>query len=379
MPKTVTVEADDADNEVPERSIREELEAARDEVAARQEEHGENESTPAPESPQGSAESRTRDARGQFAPTSGNAGNEPTPPRSQSPDSGTQQRVVADVPAPVVLPPPRGWSDPEKALWAKVPPEVQHVINRRETDVARKIAEQDEVRLVGKGFMEASTEYGPLIQARGGNPVALYREFLGILNRLQTSDPAGRAQLFQQVAAQNGVDLRVLAQPGPGAPAQPPPPPQVPLQTLVNTQVQQALKEQRQAEAREREQAEMQATSAEIETFRSKVNEHGQPAYPYFDHVTSLMASIIGSGTTASLEEAYQLAVKAHPETSKLIEQATVAAQKVAEEKRRKAEKARRAGGSIRGGIGGSPGMPEGNRSIRDELKAAFAEANARI
>jgi hypothetical protein len=79
------------------------------------------------------------------------------------------------------------------------------------------------------------------------------------------------------------------------------------------------------------------------------------------------------------LEEAYQLAVKAHPETSKLITQAEQAQVKAKEEAQRKAQAKRRAAGSIRGGPGSSS-QPNGkDRSIRDELTAAFEESRGRL
>ena len=370
--------------EKPELSIREELEAARDEVVARQETEdgrvtadlGQQRVDSQPET------ERLRGPDGKFTrPTDTGTGNGPASVSGQlrSPADGSTAPATTAAPvAPVALPAPNGWKTEEKALWAKVPAEVQHIIQRRETDVARKIAEQDEVRLVGNNFMQAATEFAPIIQSRGGNPVALFREFLGIMSQIQNSDPANRAQLFRQLAAQNGADLRMLGIPQQaGAPGQAPP--NVPIDQLVQQTVNERFQAMQRQQAQERERAEMQATNSEIEVFRSKLDANGQPAYPYFDHVTSLMASILGGGVATTLEEAYQLAVKAHPETSQLITQAQQAAVKAKEEAQRKAQAKRRAAGSIRGGPGSSS-VPNGkDRSIRDELTAAFDEARGRL
>ena len=242
----------------------------------------------------------------------------------------------------------------------------------------RAITAQDETRLVGNQFMQVASEHAPLIQARGGNPVGLFREFLGILGQIQNADPANRAQVFRNLAAQNGVDLRQLGLP-PNPNVQGQQPPNVPIDALVQRAVNEQFQARQRQEAEARERAEMQATNSEIESFRSKVDASGQPAYPYFDHVTSLMASILGGGVATTLEEAYQLAVKAHPETSKLITQAEQAAVKAREEAQRKAQAKRRAAGSIRGGPGSSA-QPNGkDRSIRDELTAAFEEHRGRV
>lgn len=371
--------ADEVD-EKPERSIREELESSLSEVTARQEtERAETKPETIETSAEGRAEGRARDATGKFAKTAGELGSQPETSAPQRADpAGLPPPDARGQQPPVALPAPNGWKAEEKALWAKVPPDVQHVINRRETDVARKIAEQDEVRLVGNHFMQAANEHAPLIQQRGGNPVALFREFLGILGQIQNSDPASRAQVFRNLAAQNGVDLRQLGFPGqPNAQGQQQP--NVPIDQIVQRSVNERFQAMQQAQAQERERAEMQATNSEIESFRSKVDAHGQQAYPYFDHVTSLMASILGGGVATSLEEAYQLAVKAHPETSQLIAKAEQAQVKAKEEARLKAQSKRRAAGSIRGGPGSSS-VPNGkDRSIRDELTAAFEEARGRV
>lgn len=373
-------------DETPEPTLREQLESARDEVVARQEKGDEgHEPTTAQEPAESRATGRARDAGGKFtraetAPETGsgpsNAGPSDT---AVAPSSAPTGAAVVPQQGPVALPPPNGWKAEEKALWAKVPPEVQHIIDRRERDVARKISEQDETRLVGNQFMAAANEYAPIIQARGGNPVGLFREFLGIMHQLHTSDPANRANIFRSLAAQNGVDLRAFGiQPQPGAAA--PNQPNVPIDQLIQQQVNERFQAWNKQQEQQREQAEMQATNSEIEAFRSKVDAQGQLAYPYFDHVTSLMASILSGGAASTLEEAYQLAVKAHPETSQLLTQAQQASEKAKEEARQRAEKARRKAGSLRTGPGSAPqANGAANRSIRDELKAAFEEARGRV
>jgi hypothetical protein len=282
------------------------------------------------------------------------------------------------VAAPLALPAPNGWKAEEKALWAKVPPEVQHVINRREQDIHRTITAQDEVRLIGNQFVQTANEYSPVLNARGITPVAFFKEALGIVTQLGSPDLNVRAQMLRQLAQVNGVDLRSLIGQQPGAPGQQQQP-NVPIDQIVQRSVNERFQAMQQAQAQERERAEMQATNSEIESFRSKTDASGQPAYPYFDHVTSLMASILGGGVATTLEEAYQLAVKAHPETSQLIAKAEQAAVKAKEEAQRKAQAKRRAAGSIRGGPGSSS-QPNGkDRSIRDELTAAFEEARGRV
>lgn len=368
--------------ETKERSIREEIEAARDEINGRS--SAEEPVEPQTENPsqESRTEGRARSPDGKFARAEGSPASDAGQvlPSQQSNSASVQQPDARGLSTPVALPPPQSWKPEEKAQWDKIPAPIQHTITRREQEAHRRITEQDEVRTVGNHFMQAANEFAPVIQARGGNPVALFREFLGIVNQIHNADPANRANIFRQLAAQNGVDLRGLGITSqPGAPPQGQPP-NIPIDQLVQRAVNEQFQARQRQQDQERERAESETTNREIEAFRSKVDANGQPAYPYFDHVTSLMASILGGGAATTLEEAYQLAVKAHPETSRLIEQAVKDAARTAEEKRLKAQAARRKAGSIPPGVGNSPqANGAGNRTIRDELKAAFEEARGRV
>lgn len=376
--------ADEID-EKPELSIREELEAARDEVVARQEnEHVSDDKLVQSDGP-ARTDSRTRDATGKFTreSESGATGGQQSKAQQAAgtPPDGSAGQSQPSI-QPVALPAPTSWKAEEKALWARVPAEVQHIINRREQEAHRAITAQDEVRSVGGQFIQTANEFAPVLQARGITPVAFFKEALGIVSQLGHPDPAVRGNMLRQLAHVNNVDPRFLIGPQqqPGASGQPQQAPNVPIDQLITRTVNERFQAIQQQQAQERERAEMQSTNSEIEAFRSKVDANGQPAYPYFDHVTSLMASILGGGVASTLEEAYELAVKAHPETSSLIAKAAEAAAKAAGEQRRKAENARRKAGSIRSGPGSPPAANgAGNRSIRDELKAAFEEARGRL
>jgi hypothetical protein len=384
------VVADDTP-EPKERSIREEIEAARDEINAR-DESGDDagaDHSGSPVSDRGDG----RGTNGRFASRQAASGADQAVPdkssqQTQQPEnsqSGGEQvpAVSGQQPAAhVALPAPQSWSAQEKQLWSQLPAAAQQIVARREQEAHRRITEHDEIRGVGNQFMLAANEFAPMIQARGGNPVGLFREVLSIINQIHNSDPGNRANIFRQLAAQNGVDLRALGMQSQQSGAQPQNTQQsnVPIDQLVDRAVDQRLQARQRAEAQQREQAEIEATHSEIEAFRSKVDANGQPSFPHFETLTGLMSAILSAGNATTLEEAYQLAVKAHPETSKAIEQQAQAAAQAAEDKRRKAEAARRKGGSLRTGAGSPPqANGTGNRSIGDELRAAFAEAKSRV
>ncbi len=408
MPAKAQIVADEVDESVQEPTLRETIEAARDEVVSRQENDNvvdrnravtTDSGTDAPRSGEsdrtadgrfarkqqdGSGKSDKADGTGNGSSSAGNVRPNDSDGNAKGGQANPSDLSGAIATAQVA---PRSWKAEEKALWSQVPPAVQAIINRRESDVQKQIAQQGQIASIGNEFMQVANEFAPIVQARGGNPVAMFKDFMRIMGALHNApDPQSRAAVFQQVAAQQGVDLRALgiqAQPSQQQ-GQPFPPQQI--HSLVQQEVNNRLTAWQQQMARQQEEQAMQQTSNEIEAFRTKVDAQGKPLYPHFDAVTSLMTSLINSGAASSLEDAYPLAVRAHPETSKLIEaeqkaavEAAQAAQKAKEEQQRKAHKAQRAAGSIRGSPGSAAPNGKADRSVREELQAAFAEARGRV
>jgi nitric oxide reductase activation protein len=94
------------------------------------------------------------------------------------------------------------------------------------------------------------------------------------------------------------------------------------------------------------------------------------------------MAALIGQGAAKDLQDAYEQAVWARPDTraTLLAQQRAEEEQKRRAEAKQKAEDARRKSVSITGGPGNTANSsaPEG-RSIRDELSAAIAASSGAV
>lgn len=391
------VEDEIQNQEVPEPTLRDQLLDARDESVARQTDRPVEEIR----------EERQRDPSGRFTKTDrqndreradaggnqGKSGGRVTDrpgsaaagsvvrPATDGSNSGNAAAPAANggnaspgvAPQPVEA--PQSWAAHEKALWQSIPEAARAVITRREAEAHQVLTRHDQVRQVGNEFMKAANEFAPLIQARGNNPAALWREYLGILHRLESSDPVSRTQLFREIGQRMGIDIQ-------GQSPSPQQQPQLPVHPAIAQMSQewnafkhqQAQEQQRQAQAaREREEAEMQQTASEIESFRSN------PANKHFEAVSSLMASLLRGEHAQTLEEAYALAVKAHPEVSQAIAAELQAAQQAEEKKRQVAALAKRKSGSVRGGYGGAIEQSGSRGSVREDLQAAFEAARGRI
>lgn len=329
----------------PELSLREQIDSAAKEVSGRE-----------------------RDDKGRFAPK---GAEEPvaevtpaaTKPAAAPAEGAAPTQQAAEQPARPTLA-PNAWSTAAKAAWINADPVLKAEIAKREADVHREFTRQDNDRNFGKQIKSVIDPYLHIIQAEGGEPVRAVRDLLETAKQLRTADPHTKAQLIGTVCRQYGVDLGLLGVQGqqtqnvdPG------------VQNLY-TRIQQleSSLSQRDAQAQNQELAQHQGAIAAFAA---------DPANEHFEALRPAMSALLQSGQATTLQEAYDAAMWARPDTrSSLIaqQQQATEAKRVADATA-KANAARRASGSVVGSPGlGQPMDPRaGNRSIADELKAAMA------
>lgn len=381
-------------DEVPEPSLRETIEDAAAEAFAR--DKGEDPSAEGERTRTQSSEATSgRDERGRFIRGARSA----EPAAATTTNASSKEGAGAATGQPIIEPPaaagadapPRAWNAQEQGLWKDIPAPVKAAIARREADVHRALSTYDGARRVGNDFAKVATEFQQLVKYRGGNPIALVRETFAQLHQLYGSTPQQRATLLRDIASRMGADMSAFtagAKPAAGAvtPGVQPngaQPQTVALPPEVQTRIdqmsayiarQQQHEQRQQQEQQQRQEAEMAQATGEIEAFRS------DPAHSHYDTVSDLMISLLNGGAAQTLEEAYGLAVKAHPEVSKQLETEARAAADAAQRQRALALKARQKGGGVRGAPGRVPDSQSGSRgSVRDDLLAAAAEARSRV
>lgn len=257
---------------------------------------------------------------------------------------------------------PNSWSAASKAKWADLPAELQTEINKRETEIHQGFTRMDEDRQFGKSLKDVISPYMPIIQAEGGTPVTAIQSLLNSAYVLRTGTPQAKSQLFHQLAHQYGVDLTQIPQ------GQVKTDPQ--LQAIQSELMQ--LKNERQNELTMREQQERSNLQSQIDTFAA------DPKNGHFEAVKADMAALLQGGRAKDLQEAYDMAVWARPDIrSTLIQSQTseLEAKRVAEAKA-KADAARRASVSVKGGPGAAAPTNSAvtNRSLREELVANYRD-----
>ena len=340
--------------ESSDRTLREEIEAS---VAEVQQEAADPE--PAP---------RARDESGKFvAASEAPAQKEPVQKEAPEPERPAVQQAAAPQQqeerpiAPNLVAAPSSWSNPAKAKWASLDPELRAEIAKREADVHKGFTKMDDERNFAREMARVVAPYEAVIRAAGTSVPAAVQSVLNTAYILRTADPATKAQAIRQVCDQYGIDVNQLTQ------QQPQIDPALSATQQRLAQLEQQLQQQQQLSESVRQQEVLSTLQA-----------FGQdPKHPFFNDVQMEMGALIQAGRAADLEQAYDMAIWARPDLrSHLLSEQQKTMQREAAQK---AQKARAKGVSVRGGPGGAMSAAPADRSLREELEAQVSAATGRI
>jgi len=260
---------------------------------------------------------------------------------------------------PTTKPLPATWSADKRALLEKADPALRDYITLRE----------DQMR---EGVAKLKTEYegklgmlAPIAQAL--RPVEARLKVNNIhpaqyVANLAAADEALRTnpmQAIQEVARMYGIDLGQLQTGAQQAQAYVDPN-QAALQQRLG-QLESYLQQQQ----RMQNEAESSQLAARIEAFKN------DPKSVHFETVKPHMAKLIRAGLATDLPDAYEQAVKLHPEVYAQVTQAQRAQEEAArkQEAERKAQEAKRQASvnvATKGTIGASPTTP---KSLEDTMR----------
>jgi hypothetical protein len=309
------------------------------------------------------SEPKPRDDKGKFAPKS-----ESAPEKVEAAQVSKTEPEQPAQPSTAAGPPP-GWSKESKEFFATLP--ADHPLRR---DIAKR---EEEVSNGFKKYGDIAKRHEEIEQVLAPRR-AEFQKF-GItsdaqaINTLFAWEQAVRSnpqQAIAQLAKSYGVDLSTFAQAPQGQGENELPAQLRPVVDQFGNVVQKV-----DAVASRLDQYEAQRTQAEIQAFAKDK--------PHFERVRTLMGQIMAGGGATSLEDAYQKAIYADPETRSLIQKEE---QDKAEAERKKAaeDKARAALAASSSVRGSSPQGSVQNRakaktnvSVRESLNDALKEARA--
>jgi hypothetical protein len=335
-------------------------------------------------------------------PGEGAPGEPTTPP---APEDDAAKRAAAGARPGGTAEAPAHWSDADKAQFNALPEPARgpflDLYKRMESGFTPKLQrgaqlERDYGELDRLVF---TPEQRQIVAARRLTPVQLINSWadvergLGGQNAVLKNqivariihgygvDPAAVAEILHQLrgfAPAAGGDQAWMSGAG-GNGAAPPAANQTGVDPVLQQRLQALENRTQQAEA-ERIAAAQRAAGEQIQNFANEKDGEGQLTHPFFAELEAEMTSLAhferSQGRTPVLQDLYDRALWANPSTreKQLALQQQAEAKRAAEERRAKAEQARRAGSSVTGAP--SPGQAAStpaDMSLRDTIKANMA------
>jgi hypothetical protein len=311
-------------------------------------------------------DARPRDNAGRFAAKDAQVDGTAAAPAQAAPQATDQGAAtpVADqqqAAAPTAdIPAPHSWNNEAKAKWNDVPPEVRRYIAEREDQMHRAIARNDEDRNLGRAMSQTLQPHMETIRAIGVAPDQAVAGLLNVDAVLRKGSPEQKLEMVHEIMRSYQIPLEHVMHHQPM--------PQDPRLNALQQELQALRSQVTQGTQHQQEALEVRAAQAEIEAFKANA--------PHLEAVRDHMSHLLTNGLAADLQDAYDQAVWANPQTR----QAMLAAQTAAATKTQRVASARNAGSSISGAPGGVvPNQPTQKRSLREELAANLGEAKSRI
>lgn len=271
-------------------------------------------------------------------------------------------------PAPVAEPAasvPKTWRKEAAEQWATLPPAVKAEVLKREEDMFRGLEAYKADAAIGRSMKSVLDPYAPILQQYNIDPAQQVASLMQAHHTLALGTPQQKAELFQQLAADYGVNLGELASAAPVFVD--------PAVQALQSQVQ-LLQSTLTARERAEQQTRMATITSEIEAFAAN------PAHAHFDTVANDIAALLKSGTAKTLAEAYEKAVWANPMTrqKEIARQQTEAVEKQRAQTAERAQAAKRASAAV---VHAKPRSVSGTApagSMEDTMRETLAAINAR-
>ncbi len=288
---------------------------------------------------------------------------EPTDEPEQSAEPEAEPEQVTESEPEIVSTAPKSWPKEMHDHWGKMPKEAQDYWTVREKQMLDGLEQYKGDAGFARQIKETLTPYMATINSLGVDAPTAIRSLLNADHQLRVGSPSQKAQYFQHLAKQYGVDLGGMIHEN-----EPQSDPRLTalqeelhnIKQVIQSGNQQQLDEQR------------NKIQNEVNSFAS------DPKHPYFYEVSDEIVALLKNG--ASLEDAYEKAVWANPVTRQkemsrvqTEQQAALKAKAIAEA----AEKKKAASVNLRNRD--SQRTPTGPRATMTGLDSALRETMREI
>ena len=267
------------------------------------------------------AEARERDEKGRFKASQKAV--EAHVEVSEPVVEETPVEVAPVEPVPVVVPPEvqrLGLKKEEAEAYAQAPEVLKQAFIRRSEEMHKGLEQFRTKAQFGHQMEQVIAPFTQQLQAMGATPEMAVSRLLAAESQLRNGSPEQKQAMFFKLAQDYGVQLNGEM------------PTIDPNVSVLQQQIQQLTGWIQQKQQRE-EQAQADTLNSEIQRFASN------PANKHFEAVRNDMAALLQGGIVTNLQEAYDRAVYANPNTRTQL----LAEQQAQAEAKRKAELSQKA------------------------------------
>lgn len=274
---------------------------------------------------------------------------------------------------------PAHWPAADRELFAKQAPEAKQWLLGRykamEADYTKKTQELGGMRRMKETLDEVFAPFRDQMQMNGVDEAMAIRQLVGAHAFLQRDPNAA----IQKLAEQYGINLKAIVEGNAAAD----PAGESPVVKGLREQVAKLTDQIAKVTGHQGEQ-QLHARLNEVTQFAEEKDAQGNLKRPHFDDVAPVVATMIRAakteGKALTLQEAYDSAVWANPQTRAKVLAAQDAQRRAKEEEDRKAKAnaARKAGFEVKG-EGAATSVVAKNDSIEASLEAAWDAAAGRV
>jgi len=333
-----------------------------------------------------------RDRGGRFASKEQVARSGEAEPRAPSPEDDAEATVKAPDPAAQARSnqPPDHWSAEDRAVFERLPPEAQSMLQRRYSEMEADYTRKSQANA---SAVQAVNQLAPIFQDPdisrslnewNMNPIAAVQQWASFHKRAVSTDPRERGGLLIDLAQQMGFDpAKVFATNSQPEPQLPPGVKDDPAVRYLANQYGktaselQAIRNEvqgiRAAEQQKYEQESLKVTRWSIDKYADEKGPDGKALRPDFDEHLPYILELYKADPERDLAEAYDTARRMNPKTFEQM----VAAERARVHSQQSVDRAKAANrGNLRGMTSpvNKPTAKTGNGTLRDILEASADE-----
>ena len=288
------------------------------------------------------------------------------PPAAEQSAEAPSEEVVAEEAAPEEETPeapptvtvPASWKPEMREKFAELPEDVRSYVMQRENEMSTKFRENAQARQIAEQFHQTINPYMDLIEQQGSNPYAAVKEVLEVAKRLNSGTQREKAELLGELFSIHQIDLNDLNEVLTERLSAPQP---TPAEKAIQQQLARLEKRLAPAPAPQAN----PAFGGEPVNIAKIISDFAtDPKNEFFATVRDDMTTLLTTGRTNDLKEAYDMAVRVHPEIQKVLAD------------RRAKEKQRATAGSISVKGSAPKAKPQADKelSLRDLLSKTYDE-----